>query len=70
LATGDGVAGFFVPPQQEVESMRRLSPVPPLEVPPVPPQGVPAAGRANGGDPDGDDNDGGSSSHNTALSEE
>jgi hypothetical protein len=44
-------------PQQEVESVRRCSPVPPLEAPPAPPLGVPAAGVAVGGDPDdgGDD---------------
>jgi hypothetical protein len=55
--------------QQEVESVRSYSPVPPLEAPPAPPLGVPATGVAVGGDPDvgSDDN---SSSHNTDLSEE
>jgi hypothetical protein len=56
-------------PQQEVESMRSCSPVPPLEAPPAPPLGIPAAGVAVGGDP----NNGGdvsSSSHSTDLSEE
>jgi hypothetical protein len=55
--------------QQEVESVRSCSPMPPLEAPPAPPLGVPATGVAVGGDPDegGDDN---SSSHSTDLSEE
>jgi hypothetical protein len=56
-------------PQQEVESMRSCSPVPPLEAPPAPPLGVSAAGVAVGGDPD-DGGDNSSSSHNTDLSEE
>jgi hypothetical protein len=47
--------------QQEVESVRSCSPVPPL--------GVSAAGVAAGGDPDGG-GDNSSSSHNTDLSEE
>jgi hypothetical protein len=53
-------------PQQEVESVRSCSPVPPLEVPPAPPLSAPAAGVAVGGDP----NNGGcdsSSSYNTDL---
>jgi hypothetical protein len=48
--------------QQEVESVRSCSPVPPLEVPPAPPLGVPAAGVAAGGNPD-DRGDDSSSSH-------
>jgi hypothetical protein len=56
-------------PQQEVESVRSCSPVPPLEVPPAPPLGVPATGVAVGGDLD-DGGDDSSSSHNTDLSEE
>jgi hypothetical protein len=48
--------------QQEVESVRSCSPVPPLEAPPAPPLGVPAAGVAVGGDPD-DRGDDSSSSH-------
>jgi hypothetical protein len=55
--------------QQEVESVRRCSPVPSLEVPPAPPLGVLATGVAAGGDPD-DGGDNNSSSHNTDLSEE
>jgi hypothetical protein len=56
-------------PQQEVESVRRPSPMPPMEASPAPPLGTPATGVAAGGDPnDGDGNDG-SSSHNTDLSE-
>jgi hypothetical protein len=57
-------------PQQEMESTRRLSPVPLLEMPPATPQGVPAVGGADGGDPDDNNDVGGSSSHNTALAEE
>jgi hypothetical protein len=55
--------------QQEIESVRSYSPVPPLEAPPAPPLGVPATGVVVGGDPNdgGDDN---SSSHSTDLSEE
>jgi hypothetical protein len=56
-------------PQQKVESVRRCSPVPPLEVPPAPPLGVPSAGVDVGGDPD-DGGDDSSSGHNTNLSEE
>jgi hypothetical protein len=56
-------------PQQEVESVRSCSPVPPLEAPPAPPLGVPAAGVAVGGDPD-DGGDDSSSSHITDLLEE
>jgi hypothetical protein len=56
-------------PQQEVESVRSCSPVPPLEVPPAPPLGVPATGVAVGGDLD-DGGDDSSSSHNTDLSKE
>jgi hypothetical protein len=57
-------------PQQELESVRRCSPVPPLEAPLAPPLGVPTTGVAAGGDPD--DGDGGDSSlsHHTDLSEE
>jgi hypothetical protein len=53
-------------PQQEVESARPCSPVPPLEAPPTPPLGIPAAGVAVGGDPD-DGGDDGSSSYSTDL---
>jgi hypothetical protein len=53
--------------QQEVESVRSCSPVPPLEAPPAPPLGVPAAGVAAGGDPDDGGGDS-SSSHSTNLS--
>jgi hypothetical protein len=56
-------------PQQEVESVRSCSPVPPLEAPPAPPLGVLAAGVAAGGDPN-DRGDDSSSSHNIDLSEE
>jgi hypothetical protein len=61
--------GSSFSPQQEVESVRRCSPVPLLEAPPAPPLGVLAARVAVGGYPDegGDDS---SSSHNTDLSEE
>jgi hypothetical protein len=55
--------------QQEVESVRRCSPVPPLDAPLAPPLGVPVAGVAAGGDPD-DGGDDYNSSHNTDLSEE
>jgi hypothetical protein len=55
--------------QQEVESVRSCSPVPPLEAPLAPPLGVLAAGVAAGGDPD-DGGDDSSSSHTTDLSEE
>jgi hypothetical protein len=55
-------------PQQEVESVRSYSPVPPLEAPPAPPLGFPATGAAVGGDPD-DEGDDSSSSHNTDLLE-
>jgi hypothetical protein len=55
--------------QQEVESVRSCSLVPPLEAPPAPPLGVPAAGVAVGGDPD-DGGDDSSSSHSTDLLEE
>jgi hypothetical protein len=55
--------------QQEVESVRSCSPVPPLEAPLAPPLGVPAAGVAAGGDPN-DGGDDSSSSHTTDLSEE
>jgi hypothetical protein len=54
--------------QQEVESVRSCSPVPPLEAPLAPPLGIPATGVATGGDPD-DGGDDSSSSHNTDLSE-
>jgi hypothetical protein len=56
-------------PQQEVESVRSCSPVPPLEAPPTPPLSVPATGVAIGGDPD-DGGDDSSSSHSIDLSEE
>jgi hypothetical protein len=55
-------------PQQEVESVRSYSPLPPLEATPAPPLGVPATGAVVGGDPD-DEGDDSSSSHNTDLSE-
>jgi hypothetical protein len=55
--------------QQEIESVRSCSPVPPLEAPPAPPLGVPATGVAVGGDPD-DGGDDSSSSHSTDLLEE
>jgi hypothetical protein len=55
--------------QQEVESVRSCSLMPPLEAPPAPPLGVPTAGVAVGGDPD-DGCDDSNSSHNTDLSEE
>jgi hypothetical protein len=55
--------------QQEVESVRSFSPVPPLEAPPAPPLRVPPVGVTVGGDPD-DGGDDSSSSHNTDLSEE
>jgi hypothetical protein len=55
--------------EQEVESVRSCSPVPPLEAPPTPPLGVPAAGVAAAGDPD-DGGDDSSSSHSTDLLEE
>jgi hypothetical protein len=61
--------GSFSLPQQEVESVRRYSLVPPLEASPAPPLGVPVVGVAVGGDPD-DEGDDSSSSHNTDLSEE
>jgi hypothetical protein len=57
-------------PQQEVESARRCSPVPPLEASPAPPLGTPAAGVATREDPNDGDGDDSSSSHNTDLSEE
>jgi hypothetical protein len=53
-------------PQQEVQSARHRSPVPPLEASPAPPLGAPAAG----GDPDDRDDNDSSSIHNTNLSEE
>jgi hypothetical protein len=56
-------------PQQEVESVRSCSPVPPLEAPLAPPLGVLTAGVAVGGDPN-DGGDDSSSSHSTDLSEE
>jgi hypothetical protein len=52
-------------PQKEVESRRRPSSVPQLEVPSAPPQGTPTAR----GDPNGD-NDCGCSSHSTDPLEE
>jgi hypothetical protein len=55
--------------QQEIESVRSCSPVPPLEAPLAPPLGVSATGAAVGGDPD-DRGDDSSSSHNTDLLEE
>jgi hypothetical protein len=55
--------------QQEVESVRSCSLVPPLEAPPAPPLGVLPAGVAVGGDPN-DGGDDSSSSYNTDLSEE
>jgi hypothetical protein len=64
--------GSSSPPEQEVESVRRRSPVPQLEAPRAPPQDAPAVGGATGGgpggDPDGDDDDG--SDHSTEPSEE
>jgi hypothetical protein len=57
-------------PQQEVESVRRRSPVPPLEASPASPLGTPAARVAAGQDPDDGDNDVSSSNHDTDLSEE
>jgi hypothetical protein len=57
-------------PQQEVESMRCCSPVPPLEALPTPPLGALAAGVAVGGDPNDRDGDDSSSSHSTYLLEE
>jgi hypothetical protein len=56
-------------PQQEVESVRSCSPMPPLEAPPTPQLGIPAARVAVGGDPD-DGGDDSSLSHSTDLSEE
>jgi hypothetical protein len=58
--------GSSSPPEQEVESVRRRSPVPQLEAPPAPPQDAPTIGGATGGDPD-DDDDG--SDHSTESSE-
>jgi hypothetical protein len=57
-------------PQQEVESTRCCSHMPPLEAPPAPPLGVLAAGVAARGDPDDGDGDDNISSHSTDLSEE
>jgi hypothetical protein len=62
--------GYSSSPQQEVESMRRCSPVPPLEASSAPPLGAPTAGVAARGDPSDGDGDDSSSSHNTDLSEE
>jgi hypothetical protein len=56
-------------PQQEVESVRSCSSVPPLEAPPAPPLSAPSAGVAVGGDLD-DGGDDSSSSYNTDLSVE
>jgi hypothetical protein len=56
-------------PEQEVESMRSCSLVPPLEAPPAPPLGVQAARVAIGGDLDNGFDDS-CSSHITDLSEE
>jgi hypothetical protein len=55
--------------QQEIESVRSCSLVPPLEAPPAPPLSALAAGVDAGGDPDdgGDDN---ILIHSTNLSEE
>jgi hypothetical protein len=55
--------------QQEVESVRSCSLMPPLEAPHAPPLGVAAAGVAVAGDPD-DGGDDSSLSHITDLSEE
>jgi hypothetical protein len=55
--------------QQEVESVRSCSLVPPLEAPPAPPLGIPATRVAVGGDPDDGGNDS-SLGHSTDLSEE
>jgi hypothetical protein len=49
--------GSCSPPQQEVEPVRRCSPVPPLEASPAPRLDAPAAGVAAGGDPDDGDSD-------------
>jgi hypothetical protein len=54
---------------QEIESVRRCSPVLPLEAPPAPPLSAPAAGVAVGGDPDDGGGDS-SSSFSTDLSAE
>jgi hypothetical protein len=61
--------GFSSSPELEVESVRRCSPVPPVEAPAAPPLGVPPVGVAVGGDHD-DGGDDSSSSHSTDLSEE
>jgi hypothetical protein len=53
--------------QQEIESVRSCSPVPPLEAPLAPPLGVPTTRVAIGGDPN-DGGDDSSSSHSTDLS--
>jgi hypothetical protein len=63
--------GSSSPPKQEVESVRRRSPVPQLEAPPAPPQDAPAVGGATGGGPGGDpDDDDDGSDHSTEPSEE
>jgi hypothetical protein len=67
---GARAAGSFSPPQQEVESARRRSPMPPLEASPTPPLVALTAGVAAGGDSNGGDGDDSSSSHSTDLSEE
>jgi hypothetical protein len=62
--------GSSSPPEQEVESVRRRSPVPQLEAPPAPPQDALAVGGATGGGPGGDpDNDDDGSDHSTESSE-
>jgi hypothetical protein len=53
--------------QQEIESVRRCSPVLPLEAPPAPPLSTPTPRVAAGGDPDDRGGDS-SSSHDTVLS--
>jgi hypothetical protein len=61
--------GSSSPPEQEVESVRRRSPVPQLEAPPVPLQDAPAIGGAIGGGPRGDPNDDDGSDRSTEPSE-
>jgi hypothetical protein len=56
-------------PKQEVESVRRRSPVPQLEAPPAPPQDAPAVGGATGGGPGGDPDNSDGSDHSTEPSE-